>query len=358
MYYFRRRVPINEHYATETELTAEVTAQTNKIGMESANLPVGDINGIPKETLTIAVIVPCYNEAATVRAVVSDFQTALPQADIYVYDNNSTDETYAYAKEAGALVRQETRQGKGFVVQRAFADIDADIYVMVDGDNTYDATAVCSMIHLLLLGPYDFVNGARIHSNSEAYRPGHVLGNKILTKAVSAVFGSQTKDMLSGFKVFSRRFVKSFPSQSRGFEIETELMVHALEMTIPIAEMDIEYRERPEDSVSKLNTFRDGFKILRTIIQLWRFEKPLWFFSIISFAFGLISLILFAPVLFTFFETGRVDRFPTAFLSGLLGVCGLLSFSCGLILDLVQRARHEAKKLHYLSLKQFGKFSD
>ncbi len=301
--------------------------------------------------LKIAVIIPCYNEENTVATVVQRFQEALPRAKIYVYDNNSTDNTAKIAAEAGAIVRSETRQGKGFVIRRAFFDIFADVYLMVDGDDTYDAGLANHMIQKLLDGPYDYINGARRHTDAQAYRFGHTTGNKMLTGAVGVLFGRELNDMLSGYKVFSNRFVKSFPAVSQGFEIETEIAVHALELELPILEVETEYSTRPEDSPSKLNTFRDGFKILFMILRLFYSEKPVWFFSYVALFFAVIAIVLSAPVIDDYLKTGLVERFPTAILSGFLSIIAVISVACGVILDLVQRGRHEAKRLHYLALK-------
>ncbi len=301
------------------------------------------------DEISVAVIVPCYNEEVSIGKVIKDFRTVLPHALIYVYDNNSEDRTSEVARAEGAVVRTENRQGKGWVIRRAFSDISADIYLIVDGDDTYDANAAKDMIHLLLDGPFDFVNGARVHQSSAAYRPGHTFGNKMLTRIVGVIFGRYTNDMLSGYKVFTRRFVKSFPILSEGFEIETELMVHALELGVAIGEVQTRYRERPENSFSKLSTFKDGFKILKMIFRLVRFERPLLFFSMLAAVFGLAAVALMVPVVWEYFQTGLVERFPTAFLAGFLGISALFFISTGLILDLVKRGRHEAKMLAFLS---------
>lgn len=299
---------------------------------------------------SIAVIVPCYNEEITISKVISDFQNALPKAQIYVYDNNSKDNTYLVAKQAGATVYLEKKQGKGNVIRRAFADVEADIYIMVDGDDTYDANIAPSMIDLLNKGSYDYINGLRKHSTSSAYRPLHTLGNKILSGVVALLFGREVKDMLSGYKVLSRRFVKSFPIISSGFEIETELMVHALELDVPISEVEIAYKERPKGSSSKLSTYKDGYKILKTIISLVESEKPLFFFNVVSIIFLLTCLILGIPIFLEFLNTGLVLRFPTAMLAGFMGIISIIAFFAGLILHHVQRTRHEMKKLAYLTI--------
>src|SRR5579859_1519556 len=297
----------------------------------------------------VAVLVPCFNEEAAVATVVADFQKALPSAAIYVYDNNSTDRTVAVAREAGALVRSERRQGKGHVVRRMFADVDADIYVLVDGDATYDAASAPRMIDALLSDRLDMVVGLRVDQAAAAYRPGHRAGNRILTGFLSSVFGQAFKDILSGYRVFSRRFVKSFPVLSDGFEIETELSVHALELALPVAEIETPYFARPEGSISKLNTWRDGFRILGTILKLYRSEKPLRFFSAIGIFLALVSIGLAIPVVTTFLETGLVPRLPTAVLSMGLMIMALLSMSSGLVLDTVTRGRREMKLLAYLA---------
>jgi len=297
----------------------------------------------------IAVLVPCFNEEAAVATVVADFRKALPSADIFVYDNNSSDSTVAVARDAGAVVRRERRQGKGHVVRRMFADVDADIYVLVDGDATYDAASAPRLIDSLLSDRLDMVVGLRVDQAVAAYRPGHRTGNRILTGFLSAVFGQAFKDILSGYRVFSRRFVKSFPVLSDGFEIETELSVHALELALPVAEIETPYYARPEGSVSKLNTWRDGFRILSTILKLYRSEKPLRFFTGIGVFLTLISIGLAIPVFVTYLEEGIVPRLPTAVLSTGLIILAMLSVSSGLVLDTVTRGRREMKLLAYLS---------
>jgi glycosyltransferase involved in cell wall biosynthesis len=297
----------------------------------------------------IAVLVPCFNEEAAVATVVADFRKALPAADIFVYDNNSSDRTVAVARDAGAVVRRERRQGKGHVVRRMFADVDADIYVLVDGDATYDAASAPRLIDRLWSDRLDMVVGLRVDQAVAAYRPGHRTGNRILTGFLSAVFGQAFKDILSGYRVFSRRFVKSFPVLSDGFEIETELSVHALELALPVAEIETPYYARPEGSVSKLNTWRDGFRILSTILKLYRSEKPLRFFTGIGVFLTLISIGLAIPVFVTYLEEGIVPRLPTAVLSTGLIILAMLSVSSGLVLDTVTRGRREMKLLAYLS---------
>jgi len=297
----------------------------------------------------IAVLVPCFNEEAAVATVVADFRKALPQARILVYDNNSSDRTAAVAREAGAEVRSERRQGKGHVVRRMFADVDADIYVLVDGDATYDAPSAPRMIDVLVSEHLDMVVGLRVDRSDAAYRRGHRTGNWMLTSFLSQVFGQAFKDILSGYRVFSRRFVKSFPVLSDGFEIETELSVHALQLALPVAEVETPYYPRPEGSFSKLNTWRDGLRILGTILKLYRSEKPLRFFTAIGIFLALVSIGFAIPIAVTYLETGLVPRLPTAVLSMGLMIVALLSASSGLVLDTVTRGRREMKLLAYLS---------
>ncbi|MGJ4957409.1 glycosyltransferase family 2 protein [Bradyrhizobium sp. HKCCYLRH2015] len=300
-------------------------------------------------SMRIAVLVPCYNEEAAVATVVRDFKQALPTATVYVYDNNSKDRTIEVARTAGAEVRSERRQGKGHVVRRMFADVDADIYVLVDGDATYDAPSAPGMVARLLSERLDMVVGLRVDQEQAAYRMGHRTGNWMLTSFLAEVFGQAFKDILSGYRVFSRRFVKSFPVLSDGFEIETELTVHALELALPVAELATPYYARPEGSVSKLNTWRDGFRILGTILKLYRSEKPLRFFSAIGIFLALVSIGFAIPIFVTYIETGLVPRLPTAVLSMGLMIMALLSASSGLVLDTVTRGRREMKLLAYLS---------
>jgi glycosyltransferase involved in cell wall biosynthesis len=303
----------------------------------------------------IAVLVPCFNEEAAVATVVADFRKALPSAEIFVYDNNSSDRTIAVAREAGAQVRSERRQGKGHVVRRMFADIDADIYVLVDGDATYDAASAPRMINALLSDHLDMVVGLRVDQAADAYRRGHRTGNWMLTSFLSSVFGQAFKDSLSGYRVFSRRFVKSFPVLSDGFEIETELTVHALELALPVAEIETPYYARPEGSFSKLNTWRDGFRILGTILKLYRSEEPLRFFTAIGIFLMLVSVGLAIPIIITYLEQGIVPRLPTAVLSMGLTILAVLSVSSGLVLDTVTRGRREMKLLAYLSQASVNK---
>jgi glycosyltransferase involved in cell wall biosynthesis len=297
----------------------------------------------------VAVLVPCFNEEAAIATVVADFRKFLPSAEIFVYDNNSSDRTAAVARDAGAKVRGERRQGKGHVVRRMFADIDADIYVLVDGDATYDASSAPRMIEALLSDRLDMVVGHRVDQAAAAYRRGHRTGNWMLTRFLSSVFGQAFTDILSGYRVFSRRFVKSFPVLSDGFEIETELSVHALELALPVAELETPYFARPEGSFSKLNTWRDGFRIFTTILKLYRSEKPLRFFTAIGMFLMLVSIGLAIPVIVTYLEQGIVPRLPTAVLSMGLMILAVLSVSSGLVLDTVTRGRREMKLLAYLS---------
>lgn len=305
-------------------------------------------------SMRIAVLVPCFNEEAAVATVVGDFSRALPSAKIYVYDNNSTDRTVEVARAAGAEVRSERRQGKGNVVRRMFADIDADVYVMVDGDATYDAPSAPRMIEKLVGENLDMLVGQRVDQVQAAYRPGHRAGNWMLTAFLSNVFGQAFNDILSGYRVFSRRFVKSFPVLSDGFEIETELSVHALELAVPVGELETPYYARPEGSFSKLNTWRDGFRILFTILKLYRSEKPLRFFGLLGVVFALISIGLAIPIFVTYLEEGIVPRLPTAVLSTGLMIVAILSLSSGLVLDTVTRGRREMKLLAYLAQPPLG----
>lgn len=298
----------------------------------------------------IAVLIPCYNEELTVGQTVTGFRKALPAASIYVYDNNSRDRTVDQAAKAGAIVRSETLQGKGHVVRRMFSDIDADVYVMADGDATYDPTAAAAMIERLVSQDLDMVVGRRVHKEAEAYRAGHVLGNRILTGFLASLFGRRFTDILSGYRVFSRRYVKSFPALSTGFETETELSVHALTLNLPIAEMDTEYFTRPEGSVSKLATYRDGFRILSVMLTLLKNERPTFFFGVIALLLALTSIALAVPLAITYLETGLVPRFPTAILSASIMLLAFLSMVCGLILDTVTRGRREMRRLAYLQV--------
>jgi len=297
----------------------------------------------------IAVLIPCYNEEMSIGRVVSGFRAALPAALVYVYDNNSRDSTASSARGAGAIVRREPLQGKGHVVRRMFADIDADAYVMADGDLTYDPGSAPAMVEQLFAEQLDMVVGTRRHEAKSAYRWGHRWGNTALTSFVSAAFGRRFEDMLSGYKVFSRRFVKSFPALSSGFEIETELTVHALQLDMPVDELPTRYKDRADGSTSKLNTWRDGWRILVTIMLLIKEERPLAFFGAVCAALTATSLVLARPVVATWLETGLVPRLPTALLATGLVILGFLSLACGLILDSVARGRREMRRLHYLA---------
>jgi len=297
----------------------------------------------------IAVLVPCYNEELTVAEVVTGMREALPGADIYVFDNQSTDATVQRAIEAGAIVRSVKLRGKGNVVRRQFADIEADVYLMVDGDATYHAASAPLLVRQVLDG-HDMVVGLREATDQRAYRPGHAWGNVLLTTFLSRLFGRACRDILSGYRAFSRRFVKSFPMQSAGFEIETELTVHALELRMPVAEIATPYAERPDGSVSKLNTWGDGFRILGTMLKLFSAERPLAFYGLLGLLLGLLAAVLMVPVLLTYFQTGLVPRFPTLILSTALMVLGTLLATVGLILDVVTRGRREMKTLAYLGV--------
>jgi glycosyltransferase involved in cell wall biosynthesis len=306
----------------------------------------------------IAILVPCYNEERTIAQVVKDFRAALPGAIVYVYDNNSQDATGLEAASAGAIVRNEPLQGKGHVVRRMFADIEADAYVMIDGDGTYDVASARAMVELLLNDNLDMVVGCRVDNDIAAYRKGHRFGNALLTGAVSRLFGNRCKDILSGYRVFSRRFVKSFPVFSRGFDIECELTVHALTLELPMQELPTNYGARPAGSTSKLRTYRDGIRILRRIFDLVREERPLFFFTWTAFVLALISLILAYPVVTEFLRTGLVLRFPTAILATGFGILSALSLTCGSILDTVTRGRRSALLLAYLSIPRWNGSKD
>jgi glycosyltransferase involved in cell wall biosynthesis len=303
--------------------------------------------------VTVAVLVPCYNEEITIGKVVADFRAALPDATIYVYDNNSRDNTADMAQRAGAVVRKELRQGKGNVVRRMFADIEADVYVLVDGDDTYDASASEVLVKRLVEERLDFINAMRVSTAKDAYRAGHRFGNWLLTGLVRQIFGRQFNDMLSGYKILSRRFVKSFPAMSSGFETETELAVHALELRMPSTEVATVYKERPPGSVSKLRTYSDGAQIMLLIARLVKDERPLHFFGLSGLALIVVAILLSVPLLVTYLETGLVPRFPTAILSAALVIVGVLSIFAGLILDMTTKTRREMKRLIYLSLPTF-----
>ena len=298
----------------------------------------------------IAVLIPCFNEESAIGDVVKGFRGALPDARIYVYDNNSKDRTKEVAAAAGGIVRSEPRQGKGSVMRRMMSEIDADVYVTVDGDGTYDPASAPVMIRALVESRLAMVVGRRVPAEREAYPRGHVLGNLVFTRAVEVLFGHTFTDILSGYRVFSRGFVKSFPTASRGFEIETELTVHALTLNLPVQEVDTVYKSRPAGSQSKLHTYRDGWRILLMILRLFRTERPQLFYSLIGCALLLIAFVLAFPVAVTYLETGLVPRFPTAILATGIATSGLLSFACGLILDTVTQGRREVKLLAYMAV--------
>ena len=298
----------------------------------------------------IAVLLPCYNEEAAIGATVRGFREALPGATVYVYDNNSRDRTCEVAAEAGAVVRSEKQQGKGNVVRRMFADIDADVYVMADGDLTYDPAAAPTMVDMLIAGQLDMVVGTRRHEAKSAYRGGHVLGNRVFTGLLAGLFGRSFSDIFSGYRVFSRRFVKSFPVLSAGFEIETEMSVHALELRMPVGELETSYAARPEGSHSKLSTYSDGWRILKTIATLYRVERPALFYGAIGAILVIAAIVLAIPLVETYMETGLVPRFPTAILVTGMIIIAVLCVFAGLILDTVTRGRREVRRLSYLSL--------
>jgi len=302
----------------------------------------------------LAVLLPCYNEEAAIAQTIIRFKAALPEADIYVYDNNSTDRTREVAAAAGAIVRSERMQGKGHVVRRMFADVEADIYVMADGDATYDAAAAPELVRKLIDEQLDMVVGARQSEVEEAYRRGHRLGNQLFTGLLASLFGRTFSDIFSGYRVFSRRFAKSFPALSRGFETETEISVHALELAMPVGEVVTAYGARPEGSHSKLSTWRDGWRIMKTILHLFRIERPVIFYGSFSLFLAALAIVLSIPLVITYFETGLVPRFPTAILATGLMILAALSFFAGLILDTVVRGRREVRRLHYLSLPAPG----
>lgn len=322
---------------------------TNELTAERMGTSRNDASG-----LDVAVLVPCYNEERAIAKVVADFRAALPTATVYVYDNNSTDGTAAAAKAAGAIVRREAHQGKGYVVRRMFNDIEADIYVLVDGDATYDAPSAPAMIGKLIEDRLDMVVAARADREEAAYRPGHRAGNRLLTGIVAHIFGRAFTDMLSGYRVFSRRFVKSFPILSGGFEIETELTVHALELELPVAEVATPYYSRPVGSASKLSTWQDGFRILWMVFKIYRAERPLALFGAFALALIITSIGLAIPVVITYMQEGLVPRLPTAVLSTGLMLLAFLSLACGLILDTVTRGRRELKLIAYLGLRAPG----
>jgi len=315
----------------------------------------GPLAGIVGETpYQVAVLVPCYNEERAIAEVVAGFRAALPESAIYVYDNNSTDGTVEAARSAGAMVRRETYQGKGHVVRRMFNDVEADIYVLVDGDATYDAPSAPAMIAKLVEERLDMVVAARLDRETAAYRRGHRTGNRLLTGFVAHMFGQSFSDILSGYRVFSRRFVKSFPILSGGFEIETELTIHALELELPVGEVATPYYSRPHGSASKLSTYSDGCRILWTVLKLYRAERPLSLFGAFGLALAIMSIGLAIPIVITYVQQGLVPRLPTAVLSTGLMLLGFLSIACGLILDTVTRGRREIKLLAYLALRAPG----
>jgi glycosyltransferase involved in cell wall biosynthesis len=302
-----------------------------------------------KQHPRIAVLLPCFNEEGTIEATVAGFRSALPGATVYVYDNNSSDRTREVAAKAGAVVGSERQQGKGHVVRRMFADIDADVYVMADGDLTYDPAAAPAMVELLLARQLDMVVGTRRHEEKGAYRGGHMVGNRAFTGLLARLFGRSFNDIFSGYRAFSRRFVKSFPVLSSGFEIETEISVHALELRMPVGEVETRYLARPEGSVSKLSTFGDGWRILRTVATLYRIERPVLFYGAIGALLLIAALLLSIPLVITYIETGLVPRLPTAVLVTGMTIVAVLCFFAGLILDTVTRGRREMRRLAYLS---------
>jgi Glycosyl transferase family 2 len=298
----------------------------------------------------VAVLLPCYNEEAAIGGTVAAFMAALPNADVYVYDNNSTDGTIAAAEAAGAIVRREPYQGKGNVVRRMFADIDADVYVMADGDMTYDPTAAAMLVSRLVDGQLDMVVGSRVETAQQSYRRGHRFGNRVFNEITTRLFDSHFKDIFSGYRVFSRRFVKSFPASSSGFEIESELTVHALDLKLRCAEVPLPYGRRPANSVSKLNTYRDGIRILWMLIGMYRMVSPLRFYGVIAGVLACVSLGLGLPILQTWLETGLVPRFPTAIMAAAIAQLSALMLVCGLIVDAISDARREMKRMRYLDL--------
>jgi glycosyltransferase involved in cell wall biosynthesis len=311
---------------------------------------MGDRLDNPQTQPRIAVLLPCYNEEAAIAATIAGFKQALPSATVYVYDNNSSDRTREIAAKAGGVVRSERQQGKGHVVRRMFADVDADVYLMADGDLTYDPKAAPAMVDLLILEQLDMVVGTRRHEEKEAFRGGHVLGNRLFTGLLAGLFGRSFSDIFSGYRVFSRRFVKSFPVLSSGFEIETEISVHALELRMPVGEVETAYAARPEGSHSKLSTFSDGWRILKTIATLYRIERPVLFYGSIGALLLLAAILLSIPLVITYLHTGLVPRVPTAILVTGMTIVAVLCFFAGLILDTVTRGRREVRRLAYLAL--------
>lgn len=301
--------------------------------------------------MSVAIVIPCYNEELTVATVVSDAKKYVPDASVYVYDNNSTDKTSEIAKAAGAIVRSEKRQGKGNVIRRAFGELTEDVILIVDGDSTYDLSKAPEALKKFKEDNLDYLNIKRISNLEDAYPFGHRFGNKLLTGSIQCIFGHQISDMLSGYKIFSRRFVKSFPISSNGFEIETEVTVHALELNVAIDEISAPYGERPEGSESKLSTVKDGFLVGLTILRLIQLERPFIFYTVLALFFWIISLIIGYPVIAEYTSTGLVPRLPSAILAGFLGILGAMNFMVALILDLVRKTRADMKKLAFLSIK-------
>lgn len=309
-----------------------------------------DRTSLPK----VVVLIPCFNEAVALPTVIADFKEEFPGATIYVYDNNSSDGSADVARQCGAQVRQEFQQGKGYVVRRMFADVDANIYLLVDGDDTYSAKSGLTMVKMLLDQQLDMVVAKRISGDTNSYPFGHQLGNRAFTGIVGWVFGRRISDMLSGYRVLSRRFVKSFPALSTGFEIETELTVHALSLGIPFGEISSEYTGRPVESVSKLHTVKDGIRILLMILRLTKAEKPLLFFSVVFVLLAGAALVLGVPVILEWLETGLVTRMPTALLSASLMVIGFLGITNGIVLSSLARIQREIKRMHYVNLPWLG----
>src|SRR3954468_13198900 len=310
--------------------------------------------GLGQQNIRIAILLPCYNEEDAIAQTVAALPATRPASAIYVYDNNSSDRTRVVAASAGAIVRSERMQGKGHVVRRMFADVEADIYLMADGDATYDAAAAPALIARLVDERLDMVVGARASEVEDAYRRGHRLGNKLFTGLLASLFGRTFSDIFSGYRGFTRRFAKSFPALSRGFETETEISVHALELAMPVGEVVTAYGARPEGSESKLSTYRDGWRILKTILHLYRIERPVLFYGSFALALAALAIVLAVPLAITYFQTGLVPRFPTAILVTGLMILAFLSFFCGLILDTVVRGRREVRRLHYLSFPAVG----
>ena len=302
----------------------------------------------------IAVLIPCYNESKTIEKVVKDYKKALPEADIYVYDNNSSDNTDKIAKKAGAIVKYEHRQGKGNVIRTMFKEIDADCYLMIDGDDTYPAENAREMCNYVLEDNVDMVIGDRLSSTyfEENKRPFHNTGNKLVRGLINSLFKSNVRDIMTGYRAFSYDFVKTFPVLSKGFEIETEMTIHALDKNMQLKEIPIEYRDRPEGSVSKLNTFSDGFKVLKTIGRLFKEYKPTIFFGLIGILFLLISLGFGIPVFVDYFKTGLVERFPTLIFSGFMLMISILSFVCGIILEVVVKKHRQLFELILINTKR------